>query len=365
MLSFFLFSLALAMLFYVAVIYTSQAMLLLAFASAVLLMCSFVYLLAARTCLLGRVIIPIPVADADKPVTVQVRICNKGVLPVFHAKIALEVRNSFERRGSVNWQRVSKILPGENQTEFVLLLEQAGNYEVFLRQIRIYDLAGLCFINKRFPSKKNVQVMPALLNVPIFLTHYVRNFFGDADVYDEEKAGHDNSEVFQIRPYAAGDKLQSVHWKLSAKADELMVKESALPKACPVVLLLDYRADKSGRRGNFGTFLEIGASLSFSLMDAGCPHYVAWYEEQTKDIARIRVDDDESFYLFLSYYLKEQGRKVPKSVQLLYDEKYRAERYLYAFRLTEKLAVYKNDEIICELKQDSYKKQLGGLEIVL
>ena len=245
------------------------------------------------------------------------------------------------------------------------MLEQAGNYEVHLRRIRIYDFFGLCFVTKKFPSKKNIQVMPELIHVPVILTSPVKNFFGDSDIYDEERAGHDNSEVFGIRPYVAGDKMQSIHWKLSAKTDELMVREKSLPKVCPVVLFLDYRAGGRRRQESFGTFLEIGASISFSLMDVGCPHYVSWYEEQIQDITRIRVDDEESFYLFLSEYLKEQGKKIPDDIKTLYDEKYRAERYLYSLRLTEVLSLYKDDEEIFKMRQNSYRKQLGGGEIVL
>lgn len=44
------------------------------------------------------------------------------------------------------------------------------------------------------------------------------------------------------------------------------------------------------------TFLTIAADLVYSMMDAGCPHYVAWQEET--EIKRLRVEDEESVYLF-------------------------------------------------------------------
>ena len=40
-------------------------------------------------------------------------------------------------------------------------------------------------------------------------------------------------------------KRQSVHWKLSARTDELMVKENSLPKACAVAIVADLRGIKT------------------------------------------------------------------------------------------------------------------------
>ena len=324
---------------------------------------SFFYLLMEYICLLGRVKIPISVTDTGKAVHVQIQLRNKGILPVFRAKLLLEVENTFDKKRTVTGQNVFRVLPGENQVEFDLILEQPGNYEVHFQKIRIYDMTGFFYTSKKFSSRENIQVMPQIEPIPVVLTHPVKNFFGDSDIYDEERGGYDNSETFQIRPYMAGDKLQSIHWKLSAKAEELMVKESSLPKACPVVLFLSYRPEK--KKGNFGLFLELGASLSFSLMDTGCPHYVVWYEEQLRDITRMRVDGEESFYLFLSYYLRNQGGQTSEDIRVLYDEKYRAERYLHSLKLTEKIELFKDGEEIFKIHADMVKQHFGGLEIVL
>ena len=41
---------------------------------------------------------------------------------------------------------------------------------------------------------------------------------------ESKKKGYDFSEVTGIREYIPGDKLQNIHWKLSAKKDILMVR---------------------------------------------------------------------------------------------------------------------------------------------
>ncbi len=45
------------------------------------------------------------------------------------------------------------------------------------------------------------------------------------EIYEVDAQGNDYSEIKNIRDYQAGDKLQTIHWKLSAKEQKLMVKE--------------------------------------------------------------------------------------------------------------------------------------------
>lgn len=356
----------LALLFYMAVIYTSEPMLFFVFVTTVLLGCSFCSLFLMRFFLLGKLVVPVSTADVDRPLSVQIQIKNRGIIPIFQAKLLLEVRNVSERRKSVQWESISHILPGENRVEFFLTLEQAGSYEIRLRKIRIFDLLGLCYLTKRFTSEKQVQVMPRLCLVPMVLSHSVQNFLGDAEYYDEKKSGPDQSEVFQIRPYVPGDKLQSIYWKLSVNTEDFMVKEGGLPKACAVVIFLDYHMSKKRKgRGSFGAFLEIGASLSFSLLDLGCVHYVAWYEESEQEMIRFRIEDEESFYFCFTYYLQEQGRTYSGDMRELYEEQYPWERYLHSLRLTGQMVLYQDEEEICRFSADSYQTQLGGIEVVL
>lgn len=40
---------------------------------------------------------------------------------------------------------------------------------------------------------------------------------GMNEAEESRKKGHDFSEVVDVREYQPGDKLQNIHWKLSAK----------------------------------------------------------------------------------------------------------------------------------------------------
>ena len=71
-------------------------------------------------------------------------------------------------------------------------------------------------------------------------------------VFPEEKAQDDlpltkgsvSSDIKEIREYRPGDRLQRIHWKLSAKLDDLFVKEMAHTSILSLVLLPELTKDK-------------------------------------------------------------------------------------------------------------------------
>ena len=359
--------LSLGILFYISLIYTSPALILLTFCAAVFVLLSFVFLMIQRRLLEVRLEVPIAIADVQDPVTVCFHIKNRG-MALHRLKLFVGAGNTLLYRKDRFRLRASDIPRGESCLTYTIRLPQAGNYEISLEKVILYDLTGVfcCHTKdrKNRPGKRGyVQVLPEASAVEIRMGEPVRHFFGEADSYAQDKPGHDNSETFRFREFAPGDKMQMVHWKLSAKSDALIVRELSLPKACPVVLFLDYH--KSQKAQSPWIFLKVASSLSFSLMDAGCPHYVAWYEEKNRDITRIRVDDEESYFYYLTDYLQEQGSTAPQDVVTLYGEKYRSEHYIYALRLTETNMLYLQDEKIAQFTAENLERELGGLEIVL
>ena len=62
-----------------------------------------------------------------------------------------------------------------------------------------------------------------------------RKFWKDS-CFQKIRIGEDTSEVFDIREYRSGDTSHRIHWKLSAKTDDFMVKEYSLPMERTVLL---------------------------------------------------------------------------------------------------------------------------------
>ncbi|MDE7311370.1 MAG: DUF58 domain-containing protein [Eubacterium sp.] len=351
--------------FYISVLYKSSSMVVLGYASAVLLVMACVFLAWRVHTLQCSVTFPIAIAECGKPLSVRIVLENRSFLPCLRFQCQVELGNRFLKKRKKRWLRGAVAQSGTNSYDYPLVIEDYGSYELRLKKVRVYDLTGLFYVQKTVESSGVVQVLPKMQEIGVHVTEAARNFIGDADVYDDYRAGDDHSELFQVRQFHNGDKIQSVHWKLSARLGELLVREDSLPKACPVVFLLRYADGKQKNAESVNAYLVILASISFSMMDSGCPHYAAWYSSRQNDVVRVRVDDEESLYLFLSCYLEETNQEQKTGLADAYREKYQGENYLHLLELDGQLRLLKNGEQITAFETAGWREKLSGLELVL
>jgi uncharacterized protein (DUF58 family) len=331
--------------FYIALIYESSALILLAITEAVFVVLGFVCAFYRTRRLRAALRIPISLADKQAPVSVGVELKNNTKLAVLRVKLLVEC-SRCEKRIWRRWISFSNVLSGTSGQFFSVSMDEPGCYEFTVKKLRVYDMTGLIHLDIRQKSFGRILVLPEIREIPVHLGEDTRNFFGDAETYDELRPGYDPAETFDVRQFRDGDRLQSIHWKLSVKLDDLVVRERSLPKGCPVVLFLD----ASGGKSDFFAWVS---AISFSLMDAGCPHFAVWFSRRENDILRARVDDEESFYLFLTTYL-EDGDMGTSAAALTerYREKYRGQQYLHALYLNGRPELFLDGERLQPLAFD-------------
>lgn len=349
---------------YVGLMYENSAIMLLVYLEAAFVFVSLIYLLYRRHNLKGAIEVPIGISEVGKENMVKIRVNNNSHLPMMRLKARVVVEDTLSGLKRKFWMKIDKLYAGENEYIRNVILPSAGNYEISIKKLRIYDFSGFLYMNMNIKSVDRVQVMPQLYDVPVRLTMSVKGFYGDADVYDENIPGNDKSELFQIREYQKGDRLQSVHWKMTAKQDEIMVKEHSFPKSCPVVLFLDF-APNAKMRNKVMRYYEIAISMSYSIMAAGCPHYIVWFDESERDVKRLRVDDEESLYYAIISLMKIKWEKGNEDIVARYNSKFLHEPYIHALSLNERLELKKNEELYVTFNEKDVEKSLSDIEILL
>ena len=98
------------------------------------------------------------------------------------------------------------------------------------------------------------------------------------------------------------------------------------------------------------TFLTIAADLVYSMMDAGCPHYVAWQEE--------------SVYLFLMQFMECQ-KETAGSLRQRYEQQYRCEHPVHRLELTPELFLVLDGQTLADFGGDNWRQKLEEMELVL
>ncbi len=351
---------------YIAFIYESMAFMLLTFTEAVFFVISFIYVHICKFSVKGRIEVPIGISEAGKASMVKIVITNKNRFPIIRMKALIIVEDTITDSVKKSWMKLSEIPQGEVSLTNNIVFPGTGNYGIKLKKLRIYDVTGLLHTDVAVKSMERVSVMPKMFDVPVRLTEATKNFYGESDVHDENNPGQDKSGMFQVREYQKGDRLQNIHWKMTAKQDEIMVKEHLLPKSCPVVFFLDFHPVKKSKKNRRETsYLEAVVSISFSMMDAGCSHYVVWYDKDTSDIIRLRVDDEESLFCFIDMLMKVKWEMPKEDSVQRYREKYRNEPYVWSVSLDENFILKRNEEILIQLSERDLENSLSKAELFL
>lgn len=119
--------------------------------------------------------------------------------------------------------------PGES-----LPTDHCGGLSAQLYKPRVFDYLGLFRFRIRKTSIRIFLVWPESLNmeVPPDLTQYLARSW-------RPKPGGGYAENHEIRQYHPGDNLNQIHWKLSAKVGDLMLREPMEPERGLMLLTMD------------------------------------------------------------------------------------------------------------------------------
>lgn len=114
-----------------------------------------------------------------------------------------------------------------------------GEYEVRLSHIYVYDPSHSVRLRINFDKSEKLFVMPRKLALP----PYTNGESGteSANVGNEYKNGT-LAEPADTRPYIVGDSPKAIHWKLSSKSEDIIVREYAGDDFAGVNIICDLEA---------------------------------------------------------------------------------------------------------------------------
>ncbi len=240
-------------------------------------------------------VIHVAMKGENIPITLQIH--NPTIFPILRLKLYLTYKNAYSTQKY--YKEIVTAADNRGSTRIICNLrsEYTGNLEISLKKVRFYDYVKLFSLKRKNNSKVKVAVLPFLHEIEEVNLSYQSRQLVESDHYSRLKGGDDPSEVFAIREYREGDRLQRVHWKLSSKMDQLMIKEFSEPLNCSVLILLDLRAPKrKDWIAYIDALMECSLSLSHTLLTRGQHHYFSWFDSNHGACRRIRVTTDKDLY---------------------------------------------------------------------
>lgn len=105
-------------------------------------------------------------------------------------------------------------------TKIPIDTDHCGAFSFNITKFSVYDLTRFFHLNLKAESKNKILIKPT----PI-MPELMPNMYG-FKAKNLRKSKQPNSEIYDIRDYKTGDSIKTIHWKISAKKDQLVVKDS-------------------------------------------------------------------------------------------------------------------------------------------
>ncbi len=259
--------------------------------------------------------------NKGEEVAIELRFDNRWILPISRVEADLTCFNHFS--GQQEKKTFVLAVSARNLTvvRAAFFSEYCGNLFVRLDKVRFYDYGGLFCLGTKPRKELQIAVMPKIYPLEADLKPDMGSET-DSDLYSSRKSGDDVSEVFDIRSYHAGDKLRSIHWKLSSKRDDLMVKEFSLPLSTKIVIVLDMAVDSVKDVSDFSqvnqrveVLLETAISISYALISQKIQHVFEWYHWEEQFFHQVDIQSPEDLFETMRSILRMRAYQTDACLQ--------------------------------------------------
>ncbi|SDJ14522.1 Protein of unknown function DUF58 [Frankineae bacterium MT45] len=235
---------------------------------------------------------------------VQLTVTSRSALPT--STLMLEDTLPGQARGRARFV-LDRLSPHQTRTVGYRLPElPRGEHSVGPLHIRLTDPFGLIDRTRSFTARSKLLVTPRVELLNRGSTSLVAGFGdGVASAY----IGSNGVDDHTTREYRDGDDLRRIHWRLTARAGTLMVRQDEQPAPSDIMLALDLRfsahprwgsaAGEPGESASFEWLVSAAASIGCHLIGDHRPVTILDAPQQPGGI-RFTRRDDVLTYLALS-----------------------------------------------------------------
>ena len=156
-----------------------------------------------------------------------------------------------------------------------------GDVMISYEKVYLYDVFGFCRVPISETQKHHFVVYPGKVNIELLYNELSKPYENGVLQYQYKK-GTDMSEIYDLKTYYPGDDIRHVHWKLSAKTGEILLKEGSHNSSFETVLLVDIGLkDQTSEidKHVLSKSLAFAMSMSEKLLLKNIGHYVALYDQ--------------------------------------------------------------------------------------
>ena len=222
------------------------------------------------------------------------------------AKVIVNVENTL--LGTIGQQVFSvPIHAGKGETlTLPIVAGYPGLVRVSVSRVYVKDLMGFFRLKKPVDQAAELSILPREVNDIAYEKTALEQ--GMLESEESSKRGNDFSDVQEVREYIPGDKLMSIHWKLSAKRGILMVKDRVSMSDHQLVIVPELFLDQPV---NLAAILTMTYSVISELIQEQTTVRLMYWSMNRYEYEDVRIDYKEELDAAFARMYYEKAYKNP------------------------------------------------------
>lgn len=254
---------------------------------------------------------------------IKIKIHNISYL--ITSPVIIKIRNDYGLKIEREYEYINLLLPKEVHIfEINFRGDFRGEYKIGLGEITIRDHFNIFQFKYKNVVQEDIVIYPKIVDMNQL--NIRKSIAEEKNTYSIDAIEQD--VMVDIRNYQYGDPLKKIHWKLSAKNNNLMVKKynTNMNVNCNVILDLSYlkNMDANARLAIEDKLIEVAISISFHALHNNMTvtlfsgeedkHLfeikdISDFERLYNDLAKIPFDSKINFESIVKRYYEENEMK--------------------------------------------------------
>lgn len=205
----------------------------------------------------------------------EILVSDIGRAKTLNYNLSLVIDKSYDE--PVSWK--VGMISGSTQ-KFKIRTEHCCVIRCSVKSAYAYDALGLIRLRVRPVNDTVICVLP-YPQAPEVLPEYSLSLH---ETY-VPKYGGGSAEVHDLRTYRPGDSMRDIHWKLSAKTDQLIVREPQKPVCSSILITIDLEAPSVRLDSKIANLLWVSGWMVKNNVE----HDVCWLDPVDRQVRTFNV----------------------------------------------------------------------------
>ena len=273
------------------------------------------------------------VYETGERMAVELWVQNPPIIPVVNLHLELQIQNLLTTEKE--HLTLSAMVPAKGTIKLPLAVSSryCGRVRIRVEKMYVWDFFRMFRKKKKGVLQTGILLIPSLEPISMEVSNQVRAFLADCDLYDSHEKGSDPAEVFLVREYQPGDRMQQVHWKLSVAKDTMLVKELSKPLLHPVVVMVSFHVAEPWV---LQQMISEALSLCWSMLQNDCPSDLVCRTPKGEP-QKLSLTEEEDLMPCIESVFAGIAPEEEEPMVCAYEELYPNDRYAHCIYLTDQV----------------------------